>query len=115
MSWSIWEREMIRPEADVLVVGGGITGMAAAVFLRRLDPSLDVLAVDRALGGSGASTRNAGLACMGSLCELLADEAVMGRAAAVFLYRRRWEGLDRKSTRLNSSHVKISYAVFCLK
>src|SRR5690606_39487068 len=24
-------------------------------------------------------------------------------------------GLDRKSTRLNSSHVKISYAVFCLK
>src|SRR5690606_40277899 len=30
-----------------------------------------------------------------------------------------WPGkatrLDRKSTRLNSSHVKISYAVFCLK
>src|SRR5690606_40603275 len=25
------------------------------------------------------------------------------------------QGLDRKSTRLNSSHVKISYAVFCLK
>src|SRR5690606_41671844 len=25
------------------------------------------------------------------------------------------EGKDRKSTRLNSSHVKISYAVFCLK
>src|SRR5437868_14420237 len=25
------------------------------------------------------------------------------------------EALDRKSTRLNSSHVSISYAVFCLK
>src|SRR5690606_42014715 len=25
------------------------------------------------------------------------------------------DDLDRKSTRLNSSHVKISYAVFCLK
>src|SRR5690554_7421428 len=25
------------------------------------------------------------------------------------------EHLDRKSTRLNSSHVRISYAVFCLK
>src|SRR5207249_12309467 len=25
------------------------------------------------------------------------------------------EGVDRKSTRLNSSHVSISYAVFCLK
>src|SRR5690606_41194003 len=27
----------------------------------------------------------------------------------------RLPGGDRKSTRLNSSHVKISYAVFCLK
>src|SRR5690554_7379955 len=25
------------------------------------------------------------------------------------------KGIDRKSTRLNSSHVRISYAVFCLK
>src|SRR5690606_15814729 len=39
------------------------------------------------------------------------------------LRRRRWKSPpsnaaaseDRKSTRLNSSHVKISYAVFCLK
>src|SRR3712207_2893209 len=28
---------------------------------------------------------------------------------------RQIEGLDRKSTRLNSSHANISYAVFCLK
>src|SRR5690606_41398313 len=28
---------------------------------------------------------------------------------------RRRDDRDRKSTRLNSSHVKISYAVFCLK
>src|SRR5438034_5086525 len=27
----------------------------------------------------------------------------------------RWAGGDRKSTRLNSSHTVISYAVFCLK
>src|SRR5690349_22458027 len=29
--------------------------------------------------------------------------------------RQRFHGEDRKSTRLNSSHVEISYAVFCLK
>src|SRR5690606_40859295 len=34
---------------------------------------------------------------------------------AVFPQVRRDLGRDRKSTRLNSSHVKISYAVFCLK
>src|SRR5215471_843724 len=28
---------------------------------------------------------------------------------------KRYPALDRKSTRLNSSHVEISYAVFCLK
>src|SRR5690242_20872310 len=28
---------------------------------------------------------------------------------------KHWLGVDRKSTRLNSSHMSISYAVFCLK
>src|SRR3989454_6440532 len=36
----------------------------------------------------------------------------VGRAHAE---RRRHGGADRKSTRLNSSHLVISYAVFCLK
>src|SRR5690606_41608144 len=31
------------------------------------------------------------------------------------IFPNRDRGEDRKSTRLNSSHVKISYAVFCLK
>src|SRR5207253_9419402 len=37
------------------------------------------------------------------------------RAAAALRERRRGRASDRKSTRLNSSHVAISYAVFCLK
>src|SRR5436305_15302698 len=38
------------------------------------------------------------------------------RAARTFLGDRALPtGSDRKSTRLNSSHVRISYAVFCLK
>src|SRR5690606_39928522 len=37
------------------------------------------------------------------------DGAAVGPAAVLGV-----EGQDRKSTRLNSSHVKISYAVFCL-
>src|SRR5204863_4188719 len=42
------------------------------------------------------------------------DPATSSRGAA--RRRRRVEWLqDRKSTRLNSSHVEISYAVFCLK
>src|SRR5207249_7079941 len=37
------------------------------------------------------------------------------RARARLPRRRSAKGADRKSTRLNSSHVSISYAVFCLK
>src|SRR3989449_7444059 len=38
-----------------------------------------------------------------------------GETATVELLRLMFEGADRKSTRLNSSHGYISYAVFCLK
>src|SRR2546426_5866112 len=37
------------------------------------------------------------------------------RVAVVLRQERRHEIGDRKSTRLNSSHLVISYAVFCLK
>src|SRR2546421_9402086 len=55
-----------------------------------------------------------------------ADAALLERIGSVDL-RARWEQIaagqfsedhlteDRKSTRLNSSHDQISYAVFCLK
>src|SRR5256885_8171477 len=41
--------------------------------------------------------------------------AFLGGAAYVTGYAIKGWGLDRKSTRLNSSHLVISYAVFCLK
>src|SRR3712207_9340703 len=41
------------------------------------------------------------------------------RLQAEYTFQELWklneDGLDRKSTRLNSSHANISYAVFCLK
>src|SRR5436305_11739152 len=43
-----------------------------------------------------------------------AEEAVLQPAPDEGQARRRLKK-DRKSTRLNSSHVRISYAVFCLK
>src|SRR3989442_8410874 len=55
----------------------------------------------------------------------LGDGALDGAVHALGVRRRRLHGVrrretpttnpDRKSTRLNSSHVRISYAVFCLK
>src|SRR5690606_41766779 len=45
----------------------------------------------------------------------LARRALSRAASALGVDARTAFRLDRKSTRLNSSHVKISYAVFCLK
>src|SRR5689334_22620003 len=53
----------------------------------------------------------ASFAELGTRMPVSASEAAYVQAA----FRRDWLSLDRKSTRLNSSHSSISYAVFCLK
>src|SRR5437773_4939824 len=45
----------------------------------------------------------------------LPSEGVQLRGDVETEERDSWAELDRKSTRLNSSHITISYAVFCLK
>src|SRR5204863_1338240 len=42
-------------------------------------------------------------------------EAGLCKTVAIFRAMNGYSQVDRKSTRLNSSHVEISYAVFCLK
>src|SRR5699024_11818911 len=59
-------------------------------------------------GGGAQELRQAGLDVQ-HLPEFSADAAELNRAWLTSVR------LDRKSTRLNSSHVSISYAVFCLK
>src|SRR3712207_7206811 len=56
--------------------------------------------------------------CPQGLLELLQDDNpyIASEAAYATAYLGKiQEGIDRKSTRLNSSHANISYAVFCLK
>src|SRR5690606_39544625 len=55
---------------------------------------------------------------MGHRMELYLDESIADEIIQIsrsFDIEAKIVGRDRKSTRLNSSHVKISYAVFCLK
>src|SRR5256885_4149235 len=52
------------------------------------------------------------LAAHGFACRLL---DVVGHGASSVGMSRKSSSRDRKSTRLNSSHLVISYAVFCLK
>jgi glycine/D-amino acid oxidase-like deaminating enzyme len=47
-------------QADVCVVGAGYTGLWTALHLKRLDPALRVVVVERDVAGAGASGRNGG-------------------------------------------------------
>ncbi|MDP9295767.1 MAG: FAD-dependent oxidoreductase, partial [Actinomycetota bacterium] len=47
-------------EADVLVIGGGYTGMWSAYFLKERDPGLDVVLLEQDICGGGPSGRNGG-------------------------------------------------------
>lgn len=46
--------------ADVAIVGGGLTGLWAAYYLKRARPDLDVVILEREFCGFGASGRNGG-------------------------------------------------------
>jgi glycine/D-amino acid oxidase-like deaminating enzyme len=50
-----------RAEADVAVVGAGLTGLWTALFLKALDPGLEVVVLEQAVAAYGASGRNAGI------------------------------------------------------
>ena len=48
-------------EADVAIVGAGLTGLWTALFLKELEPGLEVAVVEQGLAAYGASGRNAGM------------------------------------------------------
>lgn len=78
---------------DVAIVGGGILGCSIARRLHNQAPHLRCVVIERWLRPVGASTRNAGFACFGSVGEICADIDAMGAPAARNLVTRRVEGL----------------------
>ena len=53
-------------EADLCIVGGGFTGLWAALYAKALDPGRDVVLLEAETAGFGASGRNGGF-CVASL------------------------------------------------
>ena len=70
---SHWEADSFFSNIDTLIVGAGIVGLSAALHLRAKFPNRRIVVVDRGPLPIGASTRNAGFACFGSMTELLDD------------------------------------------
>lgn len=113
---SYWERETFIGRPDVVVLGSGIVGLSAAIRLRELDRSLHVLVLERGALPAGASTRNAGFACFGSLTELLDDMTTRSEEEVLALVERRWQGLQRLRARVGDTALQYEslggYEVF---
>jgi len=101
---SYWELETFV-NYDVIIVGAGITGLSAAVSILEKQPDLNLLILERNLFPTGASTKNAGFSCFGSLTELLSDIDQMGAEACVALVEQRWKGLQKLRSRFTDTEL----------
>lgn len=101
---SYWEKQHLI-HYDHIVVGGGIVGLNLAIELRERFPQRSVLVLERGLLPYGASTRNAGFACMGSVTELLDDLQTTGTDEVASLFARRKQGLELLRQRLGDNNI----------
>jgi glycine/D-amino acid oxidase-like deaminating enzyme len=101
---SYWEREsMLR--YDFVVIGGGIIGLSTALTLKERSPNASVLVLERGIFPSGASTKNAGFACFGSLTEIVADMRLNGEETTFKLIEQRIRGLTLLRKRLGDEAI----------
>ncbi len=103
---SLWEQQSFL-SPDVVIVGAGITGLSAAATLKEQSPHLKVTVLERGILPSGASTKNAGFACFGSVSELMNDIEVLGAEGMMQLVEKRWDGLQKTCQRLGRSNIDI--------
>lgn len=104
---SFWEKVTLLENIDFLLVGSGIVGSACALELRRQNPDAKIVILERSYLPLGASTKNAGFACFGSVTELLDDLENVSEERVWNTVKLRYEGLERLLRRF--SREDLSY------
>jgi glycine/D-amino acid oxidase-like deaminating enzyme len=97
-------------DADVVIVGGGFTGLWSAYYLTRADPSLRVVVLEAEVAGFGASGRNGGW-CSGLLpLDLDTIAARAGRDAALAMQRAAQASVDEVGAVCAAEDIDAHYA-----
>ncbi len=102
-SW--WEKNYFLDKVDVTILGAGIVGISTAIELKQMDPNLEILIIDKKTIPIGASTKNAGFACFGSVSEILDDIDQFGEGICHKLIAMRARGLSILKSRVSLSDM----------
>jgi glycine/D-amino acid oxidase-like deaminating enzyme len=94
MHLSYWEYKSWFQNIDFTIIGSGIVGLHAALHLRKRFPESKILVIEKGSLPEGASTKNAGFACFGSLSEIVDDLKSQTPEEVFQLISKRWEGLQ---------------------
>lgn len=94
MNRSYWDETLLPKQFNTIVIGSGIVGLSAALHAKQKNPDREIAVLERGIVPGGASMKNAGFACFGSLSEIVDDLKLMGEGEVVPLIRSRWEGLN---------------------
>lgn len=103
---SHWETDSWVGSCDYLIVGSGIVGLSAALRLRELNPDAEIRVVERGALPTGASTKNAGFTCFGSLSELQDDLQHSSKDEILALVDQRWKGLQKLRNRIGDKCLR---------
>ncbi|MGW8124145.1 NAD(P)/FAD-dependent oxidoreductase [Roseivirga echinicomitans] len=101
---SFWERQSFI-NFDHIIIGGGIVGLSTAIAIKEKFPNQSVVILERGIFPTGASTKNAGFACFGSLTEIMNDLKGMTDTEVQALVEFRWKGLELLRSRLGDDQI----------
>ena len=65
-----WEQKSFFSWFDVIIIGNGIVGLSASIYLKLKQSSLKIGILESGFLPAGAGTKNAGFGCFGSISEL---------------------------------------------
>ena len=104
-TFSYWERTAFIDNADVIIIGSGLVGLSAALHLKKQQPALNVLVLERGFLPTGASTKNAGFACFGTVSEQISYLKKSSEAEVLRMADYKWRGLQRLRQNLGDDNI----------
>jgi glycine/D-amino acid oxidase-like deaminating enzyme len=107
MNYSYWELKEWFTNIDFTIVGSGIVGLNCALELKKKFPKAKIIILEKGMLPQGASTKNAGFACFGSISEIIDDLNSHTEQEVFNLVDKRWKGLQLLRNNLGDANINF--------